>query len=288
MDGRAPFARRTASPAALAPWVGELGRTAGGLVRSYLPGHPIDPRVRERVILAVTEVNGCRYCAWIHGSWAEFLGSVDEAEGEAAMLAYARASAEAGRPLDPAPLREVLPRDVVASLRATVAQIEMSNLVGNTVDGLVARLRGRRPLHPLAAVGELATLAAAAPVAVPLFALAGAMRAANRLVPPLPEVEVPLPDEANLLVDLVAQAVPSYLSNTAVRAALLALPFRASIALREGRTAATIRFGRGAISVANGVQGDAWVVVEGDIEPLLRSASGTIVREFTNIRLRPR
>ena len=287
MPRRDPFLRRTATPAAVAPWAGELGRTLGGLLRSYRPGGPVDPRMRERVILAVTEVNGCRYCAWIHGSWSEFLGGVDPAEGEEVVLAFARDSAEAGRPLDPAPLRAVLPPAAVATVRATVAQIEVSNLVGNTADGLLARLTRRRPLEPLAAVREAATVALAMPVAVPLLAWAGAMKVATRLAPGPPIIELPEPGEANLLVDLLAQAAPTFLSGAAARTAVLGWPFTVTIALRTGLTAATVRFGRGRLAILNGVQGDAWLVVEGDIEPLLRAASGALVREIGTIRIRP-
>ena len=148
---RDPFPRRTADLVELAPWLAELARTMPDLVRSYLPGGPIDARTRERVILAVTEVNGCRYCAWIHGSWADYLGEgvEDPAEAEEALLTYARACAEAGRPLDVSPLAAVLPADALGAVRATVAQIEVSNLVGNTVDGLLARLTRKRPLDPV-------------------------------------------------------------------------------------------------------------------------------------------
>src|SRR6266513_725072 len=116
----------------------ELGKTLPGLLRSYLPGQALDPRTRERVILAVTEVNGCRYCAWIHGSWQDFLGENSLVDADEALLAYARACAEAGRPLDPSPLADVLPPDAVGAARATVAQIEVSSLVCNTVDCLIA------------------------------------------------------------------------------------------------------------------------------------------------------
>jgi len=135
-------------------------------VRSYLPGQALDPRTRERVILAVTEVNGCRYCAWIHGSWQDFLGENSLVDADEALLGYARACAEAGRPLDPAPLTEVLPPEAVASVRATVAQIEVSNLVGNTVDGLIARITRKRPLDPPNAVAEAAVVAAAVKAAL--------------------------------------------------------------------------------------------------------------------------
>src|SRR3954469_7223016 len=108
------------------PWLGEIATNLPGLLRSYLPGASLDARTRERVIMAVTEVNGCRYCAWIHGSWQDFLGDPDEGAAEDARLTYARAGAEAGRPLPPGPLADVLPPAAVASVRATVAQIEVS------------------------------------------------------------------------------------------------------------------------------------------------------------------
>src|SRR3954469_2020195 len=131
MDRHDDFRRRTATLALMAPWVGEALATLPGLVRSYGPGGPLDPRTRERVILAVTEVNGCRYCAWIHGNWADFLGDgVSRLDAEEAVLAYARACADAGKPLDPTPLRERgLPEASIQAVRATVAQIEVSNLV---------------------------------------------------------------------------------------------------------------------------------------------------------------
>src|SRR5437899_4947894 len=102
----------------------ELGKTLPGLVRSYLPGQTLDPRTREEMILAVTEVNGCRYCAWIHGSWRAFLGAGAHDDVEHALLRYARACAEAGRPLPVDDLAAVLPAEALPSVRATVARIE--------------------------------------------------------------------------------------------------------------------------------------------------------------------
>src|SRR4051794_19790159 len=136
MDGNDPFPRRTATPARMLSWLGEGLSTLPALARSYAPGAPIDPRTREQIILAVTEVNGCRYCAWIHGSWQDFLGdALHRAEAEQVLLAYAMACAEAGRPLPTDDLLTVLPPEAVRGVRATVAQIEVANLVGNTVDG---------------------------------------------------------------------------------------------------------------------------------------------------------
>src|SRR4051812_28377653 len=227
----------------LLPWLAEVVRTAPGLVASYLPRGPIAPRTREQVILAVTEVNGCRYCAWIHGSWQDFLGDVAEADATDALLAYARASAEAGHPLPASDLEAVLPPDAIQAVRATVAQIEVSNLVGNTVDGLLARLTRKRPLAPLAAARELATVALAVPLAVPLLSVAAGMRALDRMAPPLPEVDMPPAAEANLLAHLLAEAVPAWLSNAGLRLAALGLPVSIPIGIQAGRTAATIRIG---------------------------------------------
>jgi AhpD family alkylhydroperoxidase len=284
---RDPFPRRTADPALLLPWLVELARTAPDLLRSYLPGGPIDPRTREQVILAVTEVNGCRYCAWIHGSWADYLGSLeDPAEVQDALLAHARACAEAGTPLDPGPLRAVLPPEVLGGLRATVAQIEVANLVGNTVDGLLARATRRRPLDPARAVAELATVAVALPVAVPMLAVGGAMRLVRSLAPDVPAIAMPPAGEANLLVHLLARAVPSYLANAGLRLVVLRLPAPISIAVKAGRTAATVRLGRGRIELENGVHPDATLVVEGDVEPLLQLATGHLVREIANLRVK--
>ena len=239
------------------------------------------------MILAVTEVNGCRYCAWIHGSWADYLGQVeDPADVLEVLLAHARASAEAGQPLDTAPLLEVLPSEVVAGLRATVAQIEVANLVGNTVDGLLARATRRRPLDPMKAAAEVATVAIALPIAVPMLAVGGAFRLLRRLAPDVPEVEMPPAGEANLLAHLLARTVPSYLANAGLRLALLSLPVPLVLGITAGRTSATVRIGRGAITVDNGIAPDAHVVVEGDVEPLLQLATGHLVREIASLRVK--
>jgi AhpD family alkylhydroperoxidase len=287
MDRRDPFPRRTATLGLMVPWLTEVVTTLPGLVSSYGPGGPLDPRTREQIILAVTEVNGCRYCAWIHGSWQEFLGDGAHADAEQALLAYARACAEAGRPLPADDLAAVLPPAAVRAVRATVAQIEVSNLVGNTVDGLLARLARKRPLSPIDFAREVATVAAAVPLAVPLLATAGVMRVAARIAPPLPEVDMPPAGEANLLVHLLAAAAPAYLSNAVVRLALLGLPRPVAVGIRAGRTAATVRIGGGKLEVENGISRDTVLVVEGEVEPLLQLATGSIVRELSSVRIRP-
>lgn len=287
-DRRDPFPRRTATPRLLLPWLGEVVATLPSLARSYAPGAPIDPRLRQKLILAVTEVNGCRYCAWIHGSWHEFLGdTVHERDATDLLLAYARACAEAGRPLPTDDLAGALPPDAVRAVRATVAQIEVSNLVGNTVDGMLARVTRARPLAPVAFAREAMTVAVSLPIAVPLLTAAGAMKLASRLAPPMPSVAMPPAGEANLLVHLLASAAPTYLANAVVRLALLGLPRPVAVGIRAGRVAATVRIGRGQVAVDNGIGRDTVMVVEGEVEPLLQLATGSIVRELAGVRIRP-
>jgi alkylhydroperoxidase family enzyme len=255
-------------------------------VRSYGPGGPLDARTRERIILAVTEVNGCRYCAWIHGGWQEYLGDTDRGQADEAVLTYARACAEAGRPLDPSPLADVLPVESMGALRATVAQIEVSNLVGNTVDGLIARLTRKRPLSPLTAVQELGAVGAAIPLAIPLLGASALLRTVERLAPSLPAIEMPPAGEANLLAHLIAQVLPQYLANAGVRLAVLNLPVSVAVGIKAGRTAATLRMGRGHLAVENGLASDAALVLEGEVEALLRVATGSVIRQLGELRVR--
>ena len=283
---RDPFPRRTATPQRLLPWLLELMRTAPGLASTYGVRRHLDARTRERLMLAVTEVNGCRYCAWIHGSWQEFLGDRDDDGAvEEALLAYGRAAADAGAPIDASGRERVIPADAVPAVRATVAQIEISNLVGNTVDGLLARLTRKRPWRPLDAALEAGTVALALPIALPLLAGAAAMRAIERSAPALPEIDMPPPGEANLLVHLLVEAAPVLLGNAAVRAMLLGLPVETAVALEAGRTAATVRIGRRRLAVENGIAPDALVIISGPVDALLAAAAG---RSLAGLHLRTR
>lgn len=284
-----PFERPIATPSRLATWLGELARSLPGLVSAYDVRGPLPARTRERLILAVTEVNGCRYCAWIHGSWRDFLGGADPAGADPAgaddaLLAYARASAAAGRPVEPDALRSVLPPDAVRAVRATVARIELANLAGNSIDGLVARMALRRPLQPVATWVELLTVAAAVPLALPAAGLAAALRAVTRAAPAV-EVEAPAGDDANLLAHLLAEAASTVLANAAVRLVIGWVPFTVSLALRDGRSAATVRTGRARVVIENGVAADTIVLLEGEIGPLLRVALGSLFEQPGRLRL---
>ena len=71
-----------------------------------------------------------------------------------------------------------------------------------------------------------------------------------------------------------------------MRLVALRLPVPLSLGVRAGRTSATVRIGRGRVAIDNGIGPDALVVLEGDIEPLLQLATGSLVRELSTLRLK--
>ncbi len=122
---------------------------------------------RERLMLAVTSVNECRYCSWAHARVAlrsgvskkevdELLcGTVDRCpEEEGPALVYALHWADKGGAPDPEArqrLVEVYGEERTAAIERTLRAIWTGNLVGNTIDYALFRLtRGRvggsRPL----------------------------------------------------------------------------------------------------------------------------------------------
>jgi hypothetical protein len=126
----------------------------------------------------------------------------------------------------------------------------------------------------------------ALPLAVPMLAAGAAFRTMSRFAPPVPQPQLPPAGEANLLVHLLAQAAPILLANAVLRLAVLGSPVIVPLGLKAGRTSATIRVGRGQLALDNGISPDVLMVVEGDVEPLLRLASGAVLQEARNLRIR--
>lgn len=276
-----PASRPTASAWRLGAWTAELLSVPVGLVEAYLPGSAgVNARTREQLILAVTEVNGCRYSAWVHGAWQEFLGRRDPDELLGPLFDYARACAEAGVPLDTTTLDAVYPPAMVRSVRATVARAELANLVGNSFDDLFAQVIGRRTWSPLGLVNDAVAVTASIPLVAPTVVLAGAMKVVSRLAPKLPAIELPPASEANLVVHLLAEAAPTYLGHVFVRTSLVWSPVPVAIAFRMEGLSATIRIGRGKVAIDNGVDPSALLIVDGGIEPLLQTVAGSILRDL--------
>ena len=277
-------ARPTATPARLACWLAELARVAPGIVEAHLPLAGLDPRTRERLIITVTEANDCRWLTWVHEAWQGFHGEPPDVDTVEALVAYARSCAEAGQPVDVTTLAAAYAPSVVRSARATVARAQLGSLIGNTASSLLGRARADRSALGLA--GDLLTVGATLPVAVPVAAasaaFAAALRVVNRLVPPMPEPRLPADGEANLVVHLLAEAMPVYLGNVIVRTVLVWSPVTLAIGVRLEGTDATLRLGQGRIEIVSGVRSDALTVIEGGVEPLLHLAAGSILRQMAN------
>lgn len=169
-----------------------FGRDALGLLLhspelfSALVAGRVSRSSAEKIMLAVTQANGCRYCSYVHTISARRAGvsglelkrlTSGESEGfseeEAPALAFARYYARtAGRPGAGA-LQELrrrygpqIARDVLSYVRL----IYFANLSGNAVDAFLSRLQGR-PAPGSNPLSELLLFVPLAPFTLPLLPL---------------------------------------------------------------------------------------------------------------------
>jgi AhpD family alkylhydroperoxidase len=125
-------------------------------IRSAMRGEGLDPSFRERLMLVVTGVNGCRYCSYVHAREALVEGiSQDEVKAlgesmfagsppeEVPALLYAQHWAESDGKPDPT-VRERIGKqygsDVLERIEAVLLVIRMGNLMGNTMDYVLYRI----------------------------------------------------------------------------------------------------------------------------------------------------
>lgn len=180
-------ARRTLSPGNFLKTIGDFLASAPRLVRAFI--RPKIPFVlREKIYLAVTSINDCRFCEWGHSHWAmahgmsldavnEVLGQESkslEAENsaEAVAILFARHYAEHFDRIDPESIKnlrtyysEVQIKEILAHVRF----ITLTNLSGNTVDAFLGRFR--RPPEPVT-LFQFVAGAALAPVLLTIIILA--------------------------------------------------------------------------------------------------------------------
>ena len=116
----------------------------------------VSPAFRERLMMAVTAVNGCRYCSYFHarealrtglapGEIAGLLsGSVTGCpEDEAVALAYAQHWAETDGQPDPDAvqrLEHTYGAERAGAIHLVLRMIRMGNLSGNSLDYLLHRM----------------------------------------------------------------------------------------------------------------------------------------------------
>lgn len=119
----------------------------------------LDKAFGKRIFLAVTRVNGCRYCAYVHARTALAAGlAPDEVArllagemgevppAEAVALAFAQHYAETAGRVDPAAwdrLVEVYGPPTAEAILVNIRLITMGNLWGNTLDAFLFRFRGQ-------------------------------------------------------------------------------------------------------------------------------------------------
>jgi AhpD family alkylhydroperoxidase len=170
-----PFRRRIySSPARFWADLGDLLRQRHG-IRRLMQERPISPAFRERLMLAVTQVNDCRYCAYFHAQQALLTGLSDpeiralqdgildhSPAEELPALLYAQHWAEADGHPDPrvrARVLDIYGADTLEAIELSMRLIRMGNLTGNTWDYLLYRVtlghcgqtrRERLRLHPAA------------------------------------------------------------------------------------------------------------------------------------------
>lgn len=125
-------------------------------VRRLTSGKGLDPVFRERIMLAVTRVNACRFCTFAHSRAALQAGMTrgevdtllgggfeDCPESELPAVLYAKDWAEAGGVADPEAerrLAETYGEEAAADILLALRIIRAGNLTGNTVDCFLHRV----------------------------------------------------------------------------------------------------------------------------------------------------
>jgi AhpD family alkylhydroperoxidase len=125
-------------------------------IRALQRGLVIDKAFQERLMLAVTTVNGCRYCAYAHARMALAAGITQadiDALAEGALqgappdqipaLLYAQHWAETDAAPDPEVRQSVLDaygEQRLEAIELSMRMIRIGNLLGNTADYLLYRV----------------------------------------------------------------------------------------------------------------------------------------------------
>ena len=116
----------------------------------------ISPAFRERLMMAVTTVNGCRYCSYFHAKQAlksglpqeeisqMMSGDVDGCpEEEAVAVIYAQHWAESNTHPDPEAIQKLQEKygfEKVEAIHLVLRVIRLGNLLGNSWDYLLYRI----------------------------------------------------------------------------------------------------------------------------------------------------
>jgi len=128
------------------------------LVKPLMRGELIDPAFRERIMVAVSAVNGCRYCSYVHTRAALAQGISQEEvkalnrsdpafedcpEEQIIALCYAQHWAESGCQPDPAARGAFVQSynpETLEAVDLTMRVIHLANMAGNTLDYILYKM----------------------------------------------------------------------------------------------------------------------------------------------------
>jgi len=127
------------------------------LLKAAMESGAISFGFRERLMMVVTEVNGCKYCSWYHSAQSVKAG-LSEGELRALLagqvpdgapaeeipaLVYARHWAQTNAAPDPQAMRDLVAtysEARAAMITVVLRTIRAGNLMGNTLDWLLYRM----------------------------------------------------------------------------------------------------------------------------------------------------
>jgi AhpD family alkylhydroperoxidase len=130
-------------------------------IRGAMKSERINPQFRERIMLAVTSVNGCIYCEWGHTRKALEYGCTEEEikeifrndfrscdPEETVALAFAQHYANTeGHPTAEScnKLIEQYGEQKANDIKLFIQMITFGNLLGNTIEAFESRFKGKPP-----------------------------------------------------------------------------------------------------------------------------------------------
>lgn len=179
-----------------------LGQDAAWLLgapealRAAMRGGRVAKPFAEKIMLAVTQVNGCRWCHYAHARLALTSGVTpdelhrlmalalgDFPPEEAVALAFAQHYAESADRPDPAAWQRVVETygpATAGDILTLIRMITIGNLLGNTFDAFLSRLRGQ-PNPASTLWDEVAVLGGTALGTLPLALWVGLRMLGGRL-----------------------------------------------------------------------------------------------------------
>jgi AhpD family alkylhydroperoxidase len=152
------FKKRTISATQLGRRLAALVPELGTMYRVWAKKE-VDPGFREELMLAVSRLNGCRYCSWGHHEWAQISGVSNEELAQLEQLdpsgfdrrkwvaiSYARALVkEDFRRVQPELRRAVQhkfsPREI-RQIELIANVMDVGNRTSNTFDAMLSRFKG--------------------------------------------------------------------------------------------------------------------------------------------------